>query len=146
MCGLSHSPVVPPSLSAYKCGTACSTFCHLACSSPPAVALPQVLSAPPTGLGECFFFISLVVGLPYSSIFCQFWLLFVFKLLLSFFWLCEDAQCIYLHLHLGQKSYFLIFLNYILLLMLLQLPPFTQQTPTPSGNPPTIVHVHGSAV
>ena len=29
-------------------------------------------SAPPTGLDECFFFISLVVGLPYSSIFCQF--------------------------------------------------------------------------
>ena len=28
---------------------------------------------------------------------------FVFKLLLSFFWLCEEAQCVYLHLHLGQK-------------------------------------------
>ena len=27
-------------------------------------------SAPPTGLDECFFFISFVVGLPYSSIFC----------------------------------------------------------------------------
>ena len=26
------------------------------------------ISAPPTGLDECFFFISLVVGLPYSSI------------------------------------------------------------------------------
>ena len=37
-------------------------------SSPP--WLP--ISAPPTGLGECFF-ISFVVGLPYSSIFCQFW-------------------------------------------------------------------------
>ena len=46
---------------------------------------------PPTGLDECFFFISLVVGLPYSSIFCQFWLFFVFKLL-SFFWLCKEAQ------------------------------------------------------
>ena len=60
-------------------------------------------SAPPTGLDECFFFISLVVGLPYSSIFCQFWLFFVFKLL-SFFWLCEEAQCVYLHLHLGRKT------------------------------------------
>ena len=68
-------------------------------SSPP--SLP--VSAPPTGLGEYFFFISLVVGLPYSSIFCQFWLFFVFKLLLSFFWLCEEAQCVYLHVHLGQK-------------------------------------------
>ena len=44
--------------------------------SPPAAALPRVLStwlpisAPPTGLDECFFFNSLVVGLPYSSIFC----------------------------------------------------------------------------
>ena len=26
------------------------------------------------------------------------------NLLLSFFWLCEEAKCIYLHLHLGQKS------------------------------------------
>ena len=49
------------------------------------------VSAPPTGLDECFFFNSLVVGLPYSSIFCQFWLFFVFKLLLSFFWLCKEA-------------------------------------------------------
>ena len=58
-------------------------------------------SAPATSLNECFFFISLVVGLPCGSIFCQFWLFFVFKLLLSFFWLCEEAQCVYLCLHLG---------------------------------------------
>ena len=44
-------------------------------SSPP--QLP--ISAPPTGLDECFVFISLVVILPYSSIFCQFCLFFVFK-------------------------------------------------------------------
>ena len=60
------------------------------------------ISAPPTGLGECFF-ISLVVRLPCSSIFCQFWGV-VLNLWLSFFWLCEEAQCVYLHLHLGQKS------------------------------------------
>ena len=71
--------------------------CHK--SSPP--QLP--ISTPPTGLDECFFFISLVVRLPYSSIFCQFWLVFVFKLLLFFFWLCEEAQCVYLCLHLGRK-------------------------------------------
>ena len=70
---------------------------------PPATALPQVLFAPPTGLDECFFFNSLVVGLPYSSIFWQLWLSLVFKLL-SFFWLCEEAQCVHLHLHLGRKS------------------------------------------
>ena len=59
-------------------------------SSPP--QLP--VSTPPTGLDEIFFFISLVIRLPYSSIFCQFWLFFVFKLLFSFFWLCEEAQCV----------------------------------------------------
>ena len=53
--------------------------------SPPATALPRVLSAqlpisaPATSLNECFFFNSLVVGLPYSSIFFQFWLLFISK-------------------------------------------------------------------
>ena len=50
--------------------------------SPPAATLPR---APPTGLDECFFFKSLVVGLPYSSIFYEFWLFFVFKfVVLSF--------------------------------------------------------------
>ena len=40
---------------------------------------PQLLvSTPPARLGECFFFKSLLVGLPCSSIFCQFWF-FVFK-------------------------------------------------------------------
>ena len=84
------------------------------CQPPPATTLPRVLSArlpistPPTGLDECFFFISLVVGCPYSSIFCQFWLFFVFKLLLSF-WLCEEEQCVYLCLHLGWKSQIFLF-------------------------------------
>ena len=65
----------------------------------PSAQLP--VSTPPTGLDECFF-ISLVVGVPYISIFCQFWLFFVFKLLLSF-WLCEEVQCVYLCLRLGWK-------------------------------------------
>ena len=53
--------------------------------SPPAAALPRVLSAqlpisaPPTGSHEYCFFNSLVIGLPYSLIFWQFWLVFVFK-------------------------------------------------------------------
>ena len=51
----------------------------------PAATLPGVLptqlpvSAPPTSLGECCFFNSLVVSLPYSLIFCHFWLFFVLK-------------------------------------------------------------------
>ena len=73
-------------------------------SSPP--QLP--ISTPPTTLDECFFFISLVVRLLCGSIFCQFWLFFVFKLLLSFFWLCEEAQSVYLRLHLGRRSIFLL--------------------------------------
>ena len=44
-------------------------------SSPP--QLP--VSGPPTGLDECFFFNSLVVRFPCNTIFCQFWLFFVFK-------------------------------------------------------------------
>ena len=47
-----------------------------------------LVSAPPTGLDECFFFISLVVGLPCCLIFCQ-------------FWLCKEVQCVYLLRHLG---------------------------------------------
>ena len=39
------------------------------------------ISAPPTRMDECFFFISLVVGLSYSLIFCQFWLFIVVLLL-----------------------------------------------------------------
>ena len=46
---------------------------------PPVTTLQSVLSTPPTGLDECFSFNSLVVGLPYSLIFWQFWLFFVLK-------------------------------------------------------------------
>ena len=48
--------------------------CHM--SFPPQL----LISTPPTSLDECFFFNFLVVGLPYSSIFWQFWLFFIFKL------------------------------------------------------------------
>ena len=66
--------------------------CHR--SSPPGCPSPPLLLV----WNECFFFISLVVGVPYSLIFWQFWLFL--NLLLSFFWLCEEAQCVYLCLHL----------------------------------------------
>ena len=78
--------------------------------APPAATLLPVLSAllpvsaPPTGLAECFFFMSLAVRLPYSSIFWQFWGFFVFQLL-SFFWLCKEVKSIYLRLHLGRKIF-----------------------------------------
>ena len=86
-------------------------YSHVGPQSPQVITLPPVfsaqlpISAPPTGLDECVFSNSLVAGLPYSLIFCQFWLVFVFKLLLSFFWLCEEAQCVYLCFHLGRNSF-----------------------------------------
>ena len=48
------------------------------------------VSAPPTGLDECSLFYFLGVGLPCRWIFCQ-------------FWLCEEAQCVYLRHHLGSS-------------------------------------------
>ena len=77
-------------LSMHECGAAglpATTLLRLLATQLPVSALPTVLD-------KCFFFNS----------FCQFWLFFVFKLLLSFFWLWEEAQCVYLHLHLGRNS------------------------------------------
>ena len=82
-------------------------------SIPPAATLLCVLSAlaahlhPSYHLGEYFFFNSLVVSLPHSSIIWQFWLFLFVNLLLSFFWLWEEAKYIYLLLHLCWKSHFL---------------------------------------
>ena len=123
MHSLFHSLAVPPGLSMCECGAAGSASSRTACPVCPTILclwvqrccceccpLWLLISAPPTSLDECFFFISLVVGLPCSSIFCQFWLCFVVKLLLSFFWLCEEAQCVYLRLHLGRNPSCLLFL------------------------------------
>ena len=88
-------PSVSPSLSAWECGTA-----QVGLPSPQAATLPRVLSthlpvfAPPTGLDECFFFISLDVGLPYSSIFWQFWLFFVFKFVVGPFFGCARRHSV----------------------------------------------------
>ena len=73
--GLSRSLVVPPGLSACKCGISWSittTSPSLVSQLPPCYApsppwLP--VSAPPTSVDDCFFFNSLVVGFPYSLIF-----------------------------------------------------------------------------
>ena len=62
---LSCSPVVPPSLSTRKCANAQSTSCHLSWSSSYHLVMSPLypqwsVSAPPTGLVECFFCNSLV--------------------------------------------------------------------------------------
>ena len=49
------------------------------------------VSAPPTSLDECLFFISLVSD-PLAVRFSQ-------------FWLCKEAQCVYLHRHLGSPHF-----------------------------------------
>ena len=74
------SPVPPAAALLASCSFAYPAPQAATLLGPPAVTLLRVLSAglpisaPPTGLDECFFFISLVVRLPYSSIFCQCWL------------------------------------------------------------------------
>ena len=109
LCSLSHSPVVPPGLSSHKCGTACSTSCcltrsatcHLAvsplcpgCSSVPILSVWMNVSSLTPWLSD-FHTVRFSV--------CPGCFLFL-NLLLSFLWLCEEAQCTYLHLHLGWKS------------------------------------------
>ena len=95
------SATLSPALSVYlhECGAAGSASGQTACpvgptsaSLGPATATgvlstPVPVSAPPTGLDECLFFISLVSDF-LAVIFCQ-------------FWLCKEAQCVYLCHHLG---------------------------------------------
>ena len=70
LCSLSHSPVVPPGSSTHNVGPPGPQLLPHP-PGPPAATLPHVLSAPPTSLGKCFYFNSLVFGLPYSL---SFWL------------------------------------------------------------------------
>ena len=77
------------------------------CQPPPCreSSLPQLpVSTPSMGLDECFFFISLVVGLPCGFDFLSVLVVFVFKLLVFFFWLCKEVQFVYLCLHLGSTT------------------------------------------
>ena len=81
LCILSCSPVVPPGLSACKCGIA-QPASHLllwsSSCSPATSPLHPAARLHPSYQSGCFFFNSLVVKLPYSSIFPHFWLFFVF--------------------------------------------------------------------
>ena len=104
---LSHSPVVPPGLSTHKCGTAWSTSCNLALVQSLATSslFPVCPSLP---LLPVWMQISSLT--PCLSDFHTVWYsgssgYFLFlNLLLPFFWLCKEAKCIYLCLHLGQMS------------------------------------------
>ena len=79
--------------------------CHFAClvlQWPPC----RVLFTPSTSLDECFFFNSLVVGLPYSSISQQFWLFFVFKFVVVLLLVVRD-EIVYLPMPLPWPEVFL---------------------------------------
>ena len=66
----------------------------------PASTLPCILSTPAACLcpssGSGLMFNCLVFGLPYNLIFWHFWLFLFLNLLLSSFWLYEEAKYIYL--------------------------------------------------
>ena len=101
---LSLSPFVPPGLSVRECGTALSASCHLA--GPTATAFRE------SSLPDCPSPSLLPIWMNVSSL--TPWLLdfytvrfsvtsgcCLFLNLLFFFWLCEEAQCVCLRLHLG---------------------------------------------
>ena len=77
-------------------------FQPLSCCASSLLQLP--ISAPPTSLNECFLFNSLVVRLHTVGFSGSSGYFLFLKLLLSLFWLHQEAKCIYLRLHLGQKS------------------------------------------
>ena len=104
MYGLPCSPVVLPHLSACKCGIISSASSRLAAS-------PVHPSCPSAPLLPVWMNVSSLT--PWLSDFhtVQFsessgYFLFS-SLLLSLFWLCEEAKLIYLHLHLGHCFSFL---------------------------------------
>ena len=99
---LSCSLVLPPSLSACKCGTTWSVSCHLAmhplcpsCPSPPLLPVWVNVSSLSPWLSDFH-----TVQFSGSSGY------FLLLNLLSFFWLCREAKCNYLRLRLGQKFLF----------------------------------------
>ena len=101
LCGLSGFRGVPPSLSAYKhgtAGTAWTTSHCLACPIHHLAACPIHPDCPSLPLLPVRMNVSSLT--PWLSDSIQFdfvsFLFFFFNLLLSFFWLCNEAQHIYL--------------------------------------------------
>ena len=105
---LSHSLVVTSSLSALEYGTTWFASCHLARLVCHLASSPLCPGCPTLPLLLVWMNVSFLT--PWLSDFhtvrfsdrsgCFLFL----NLLLSFFWLCEEAKCVYLCLHLGQKS------------------------------------------
>ena len=98
---LPHSESGPLGLSVCECGAAGSasgqTACPFRCQSGSrhghvSPLRPGACLHPSYWSGCMFLFYLLGVGLPCCLIFCQ-------------FWLCEEAQCVYLRHHLGSPKY-----------------------------------------
>ena len=94
---LRHSESGPLGLSVHECGALGSASGQTACPVPVSVqpqpresSLPRCSSPPLLPVWMNVFFYFLGVGLPCRSILCQ-------------FWLCEEAQCVYLRRHLGSS-------------------------------------------
>ena len=97
---LRHSESGPFGLSVHECGAAGSASGQTSCPVCPTLSqsgshhaqesplLPGARLCPSYWSGCMFLFYLLGVGLPCHLIFCQ-------------FWLCEEAQCVYLCCHLG---------------------------------------------
>ena len=110
---LRHSESGSLGLSVRECGAAGSASGQTACPVPPTLRQSQSRHTQASPLrpgarlhpsyrsGCMFLFYLLGVGLPCCSIFCQ-------------FWLCEEAQCVYLRRHLGSPSLFLMDISYYL--------------------------------
>ena len=104
--GLSCSPIVPPGLFTCKCKTTRSaSHClvsplHPGCPSLPLLPVWVNVSSLTPWLSDFH-----TVQFSGSSGYFLFW-----NLLLSFFWLCEEATCIYLCLHLGWKFWGMLFI------------------------------------
>ena len=100
---LRHSESSPLGLSVRECGVAGSASGRTACPFSPTLhqsrsrhghaspLCPGARLCPSCWSGCMFLFYLLGVGLPCCSIFCQ-------------FCLCEEAQCVYLHHHLGSLN------------------------------------------
>ena len=100
--GLSHSLVVPSSLSACKRAMTWSSSCYLAvhplhpsCPSPPLLPVWVNVSSLTPWLSDFH-------TIRFSGSSGYFF--FIFVNLLFFFLLCKETKCIYLCLHLGQKA------------------------------------------
>ena len=100
---LCHSESGPLGLSVHECGATGSASVQTACPVHPTLRQsqshhgnvsplrPGARLCPSYRSGCMFLFYLLGVGLPCLLIFCQ-------------FWLCEEAQCVYLRRHLGSPS------------------------------------------